>query len=453
MMPTTEITPTTMHTDSIKPKLFYGWRIVAAGAAMLFVTSVVYAQGFSLFTYVMDDIYPFAGFSIPSREGHPSLRLLDYVLRFFPVSAWVGIVVSPVAGSMVDRFGPRRIVPFGAILGGIGYVFINLAHTTWDYHAAVLTASIGFNLCASIVFVSTIGKWFVRHRARAFAVLMTVSALSFIGVPLLGLAIDTFGLRTSMFATGILTAVMSLPVALLMRHRPEDHGIAPDGDKQLASKRREISASPGQVLRLRPFWQLTIAFGIVGFVDSSQLATGNMLDVVNSSYTVVTAPFSVGVLLGIVGVITIGVIGDRVNKRNLLTKLVTVKMVSIGIIVLLSGDFTEFPLHWIAIVPAYLCAQVATGALLPLSYALLADYFGRASLGAVIGISASVIGIVGLVLALVSFPLGLLLGLARGPFGWELILTMIGILVAVHLGKNLESQSRVAARIRLLNRS
>ena len=74
--------------------------------------------------------------------------------------------------------------------------------------------------------------------------------------------------------------IIGIPVALMMRRRPEDYGQLPDGDAELrvadangGTRRpvREISIGVREVLRLRAFWQISIAVSVGQLVSSTNL--------------------------------------------------------------------------------------------------------------------------------------------------------------------------------------
>ena len=433
-----------------KPKLFYGWWIVIAGAVMFSVVTIVYTQGMIHFTHETTSYYALSDFSAGTRWDPRWISNLDFVLSIFPFTLWVNMVFSPFVGIMVDRFGPRRIVFSGAMIGASGFLVASVADATWDYRAAILVVAIGMNLCATVVFVATIGRWFVQRRVLAFSILMGATIFSSWLGSLLAYSIYAFGWRASMVAVAILVLLVGIPVAMVMRRCPESHGVSSDGEKQRPPTKLEISASAGQVLRLRAFWQITIAIGIAGWVGSIQFINDYLAEASDTSASQAGWIFLAAGLLNLAGIITIGFVGDQVNRRALLTKLLILKAIVTGIMALLSGNFVDVPFGWIPMYAAYLCDQFASGVLLPLSFALLADYFGRKSLGAVIGINSSVIGILGVVLA---FAVLILLGSIGSSFRPEHVLAMFGVIVAFHMVRNLEPQSRVAARIKIANRA
>lgn len=421
---------------SSNPKFFYGWWIVIAAGIMLAFTTVVYANGI--------------GILLPS----PYLALL-----VFPIAAGIGILIAPFVGIMVDRYGPRRIVLSGVILAGAGYLLVSITKSTWDFHAAMVPLAIGMNLCATVVFAATVGKWFVKRRVRAFGILMAISSIAPYGTATLGVATEVFDWRSVMIGIAALILLIGLPVALVMRSRPEDEGVLPDGDSAKSDKRQrpivlEVSPNAGQILRLRPFWQITIALALTGSLVATSAAGYQISDFGNLNYSALAIETLASWILVPVGAITMAFVGDRSDKKHLLIKLVALKGVALAMLYLGTMPLVPEPMEVVSILIGQSISSFAAGALVPLVFGVLADYFGRERLGTVFGINSSMselvsIGIIG-VGALFVFVIGW--GSFEFPLWAKLGFWLLRILLAVHLIRTLESKSRVAARIRVMQR-
>ena len=177
-----------------------------------------------------------------------------------------------------------------------------------------------------------------------------------------------------------------------------------------------------------------------------------ILDLYDSENSLIAAiTLSSGIFVPI-GMVTIAFVGDRHEKKDLLTKLIVLKAVALVIVAMGLTQLLPGLLSLVPVLIAQVISNFATGMLLPLSYGVLADYFGRERLGAVIGINSSINVGIGLVAAVASC--AFLIGFRdlSGPFSAGFVFALISILIAVYLSKTLESQSRVAARLRVLKR-
>jgi MFS family permease len=117
---------------------------------------------------------------------------------------------------------------------------------------------------------ATVTRWFHHQRGRALLVLTIAGGLaSTIFLPLTGLLADRLGWRDALLVLAAVLAVGTIPPhALVLRRRPEDLGLAVDGDPPTPAPAgpeagpSAVAADPaaGDVLRLPAFWWLTAAF-------------------------------------------------------------------------------------------------------------------------------------------------------------------------------------------------
>jgi MFS family permease len=81
-------------------------------------------------------------------------------------------LISPFVGTLLDKFGPRKIITFGVFVTGGSFVFLSQVQNLWQYYLAVIMMTVGLSFGTFIVFVVSVGNWFVKKRARALATLM-----------------------------------------------------------------------------------------------------------------------------------------------------------------------------------------------------------------------------------------------------------------------------------------
>src|SRR4029079_1309653 len=76
-----------------------------------------------------------------------------------------------------------------------------------------------------------VATWFVRHRARALTILTFVAGLaSVVYIPLIAWLVRTYGCRQTLIVLAAILALTTiLPHALILRRRPQDLGLLPDG--------------------------------------------------------------------------------------------------------------------------------------------------------------------------------------------------------------------------------
>jgi sugar phosphate permease len=363
-------------------KIFYGWRIVGAGGALQFLQSLLLNQAFGAYLAALVDE---RGWSKTSLAGAAALKSTETA------------VLGPVLGWMVDRFGSRGLIRIGIVTFGIGFMLISRIETLGEFYAAFVVIALGASLCSNFPVSVVIIHWFERRRARALSALQFGQALGGIFVVAVAWSIQHYGWRTTAFASGVVAILLGWPLSAVIRSRPEDLGQAVDG-LPAASKvggHADVTGpraySAREALRTRAFWLISFghAFALFAVTAINVHAISHVKDGLGYSLaqaslviTFVTAGQFGGVLLG-------WVIGDRFEKR--LVAAGCMLMHAAGLLMLTYAGGTA-----IVIVSA-LVHGIAWGLRGPFMQAMRADYFGRTSIGMIIGLSSliTVIGQIG----------------------------------------------------------
>src|SRR6202035_888499 len=198
-----------------KPRLFYGWLVVAAGFAVTFV-------GFGC-------VYSFTAFIDSFEREFGASR--GSVSAVFSLAAFLYFGLGSVSGPLADRFGSRRLAVAGMILVGLGLMAASAARSLTEVYAAYgLGVGLGVG-CAYVPAIGAVQRWFVRR--RGFASGLAVSGIdvgTLVMPPLASFPIESLGWRGAYLTLGALAAVVGGGLALLIEHDPRDRGLGPDGD-------------------------------------------------------------------------------------------------------------------------------------------------------------------------------------------------------------------------------
>ena len=366
-------------------------------------------------------------------------------------------MISPFVGVILDKYGPRKAMAFGILLTGGGFVYMSQMQSLWQFYIAIVLLTLGMSFGTFIVFVVTVANWFVRKRARALATLMSFSAIGGLTLPILVASIDTFGWREVMLACGIGFWLIGFPATLVMRKRPEDYGMVPDGgpDESLVNGKanraggiREQAITMRQAIKLRFFWQLAIVTSLGQLVSSTNLFHfAALLDYGMTAALAAAAAgaVAIGDLSGRAG---IAVIGDRFDKRKMLT--IAMIMQTIGVAGLAGINAEVFGVN-LGLWPLPLFVVffgLGFGSSIPLRLSILGDYFGRTSYGSIVGLTSSVNALFGAAgPALVGF-------IYDGTDSYRLGFTTLAVMlvISIPLALGLEPAGRVAAKARQLAR-
>ena len=156
----------------------------------------------------------------------------------FSIGFIAAITYSPAIGMLMDRWGPRLVIPFGAVLVSTGMILATFVTQPWH-----LDLTMGVLVGGGSIFLSYMGHslflpyWFVRRRGLALGLAFSgVGAGSIVLFPWLQGLITRVGWRQACWVmAGLLLVTVLPPNLLLQRRRPEDLGLRPDGESPSTS--------------------------------------------------------------------------------------------------------------------------------------------------------------------------------------------------------------------------
>ena len=346
--------------------LFYGWRMVAAGCAMRMLGGGFHLYGFTIF------------FLPITNELGLSRAATSLV---FSLARAEGAIEGPLAGYVIDRYGPRPMMLAGIILSGLGYMLL----ATVDSYAAFLIVYLGvISLAFSAGFMHSpmvlANSWFIRRRAMAMTLIS--SAIGIGGTlitPILAFTVAQWGWRYGAFIAGLGLIVTGIPVALYVKRSPESMGLIPDGAPAEApmqfsqatdaqpSNEREFTLK--QALKTAAFWKLILATTTrVGVFNSITVHFVPIMVWRGASEAKAAALLATLALMSLPSHLFIGWIADRVNKPRLMAACM---LIGAGAVAILAYGEGEWALWTFTILFTFV------EALFPVSWATVGDYFGR----------------------------------------------------------------------------
>lgn len=361
-------------------KIFYGWRMVGAGAGIQFLHSGLLLQAFGAYVAVLSEE---RGWSKTALSGGAALQSIE------------GALLGPALGWVMDRFGARAMVQAGIVIFGLGFMVLSQIDTLGGFYGAVLLLALGASLSGYFPLTVAVIHWFRRQRARALSVMGLGLALGGIVVPGVGWVMQTYGWRTTAFASGVLAIVVGWPLARVLRRNPGEVGETEDGlppqppDAKAVDaeepQRREFTAR--EALRTRAFWLLAAAHGFALLVVTavnvhaiSHMKEGLGYSVAQASLviTLMTVSQAAGVLMG-------AALGDHWEKRYVAAGCMLAHMA--GLLML------TYATHPLVVGGFAILHGAAWGLRGPFMQAIRADYFGLRAIGMIMGLSAFIISI------------------------------------------------------------
>jgi MFS family permease len=375
-------------TDSKRPRssLFYGWYIVGACFLISFYCSGVVNLSFTaLIEPVVDEFY--WSYALVSLAA--SIRGLESGL------------LAPLVGFLFDRWGPRKLIFAGATIMGLGLLLLSRTSSLAMFYGSFILISTAISVSIGVVPMTVVGNWFRKRVSLATGIVVSGVAAGGVLVPLVTWVIDAYEWRMAMVIFGLGAWAIIFPLALVVRHRPEQHGYLPDGESsqtidvdevQTAGQYHELDISVKQALKSRVFWHISLGL-VCHFMVAVAVLTHVMpylssigIPRATSSLVAMAMP-----LMTIAGRLGAGWFGDKFDKRW-----VTAIGMALLALSMLVYSYVDVVGTWLLMLVVVLFG-VGYGAQVPMSVALVREYFGRARLGTILGLATGIAYVGGMI--------------------------------------------------------
>lgn len=356
-----------------RPRIYYGWVVLLALAVPQVTSWGVLYYSFAVFVGPMQrDL----GWSRAALTGAFSLALLCSGIAALGVGRWV------------DRHGPRALMTVGScaaallVVAWAGVRSLPLFYLIW--------AGLGVAMAATLYepAFAAVATWFSRRRNRALTILTVVGGLaSVVYLPLSAWLVRAHGWRGALVVLAALLALLTIPPhALLLRRRPEDLGLLPDGaahapDRPGDSPASDRSVSVAVAVRAASFRWLTLAFCLAFFANVA--VTIHLIPFLTdrgfSAGFAASATGAIG-LLALPGRLFLTPLGEWVPRRFVAAVIFALQ--AIGLVVLVTVPSTTGVAVFVALF------GIGFGAITPARAALVAELYGRANYGSISGVLA-----------------------------------------------------------------
>ncbi|HEV8470909.1 MAG TPA: MFS transporter [Candidatus Limnocylindria bacterium] len=350
-------------------RFHYAWVVVAVTFLSLLAAQSVRAAPGIIITSLESEF----GWSRTAISFAISLSILTFGLG------------GPLGGTLIDRFGPRRVMLVGNALivaGLLGLLYVRdlwQMYLLWGIPIGLGTGAVGGVLGAAVAH-----RWFRTQRGviiGAFGAATSAGQLVF--VPAMAQLTVGEGWRWAIGLVLAACALMLVPVAIWMRDRPEDSGAKAFGEGAVvtaAVQAEDRRTTPlRQAMHTRDFWLLAASFFVCGYTSNGLVGTHLIPHAVEHGFTEVMAASAVALLgsMNIVGTLASGWLTDRYDNRKLLAAYYGFRALSLFALPII------YDVRWLFLFAfVYGLDWIAT---VPPTANLVATIYGRASLGTIYG--------------------------------------------------------------------
>ena len=369
--------------SSLKRGFYYGWVVVAVSFITMSLVSPIGTM-FQLFYQALEDEFHWSHGSISGIYGLHQL---------------LNGVISPLVGYLLDRFGPRRVMPIGALILGLGLALSSQINSLWQLYVTFgVVAAFGVAMLQSVPNTVVISNWFIRNRGTAIGIVISGSGFGQLWLtPATQWLILHLGWRATYLVLAPLIFVVPAALILLFQyHKPSDKGLAPYGetDAEKLTARREVVVidkkwaattwTPGLAFRTFRFWAMavmTFFFSAGYFLISSQLFVFTQEHPAFQAHSIIVA-----FILGAEGLhkgsakLFGGMISDRLGREKTIT--MSVGMLILGVIIL---SLVQAHPSALLLYASMILYGMGYGFSLPSMMASYADLFQGPRFGAILG--------------------------------------------------------------------
>ena len=365
-----------------KPRYFYGWNIVGAS----FLAHLSYAEHHSsVLGFFMRPFNDEFGWS------RTQVALVQTIARF--VEAGVTFFIGP----LIDKYGPRALMPIGAVIVGLAMMATTQIETIWQFWLLRgVVVAVGFTFMGHMVTNVAVNKWFVRKRGRAIAFAGMGSNIgNVIMTPATVWILAVYDWRTSFVVFAIVTwLVVLIPSAILMRRQPEDLGLYPDGIDPV-EEASETKPGDGQkpatsdassslepvwtrrwVMATAPFWLLIASISVANLAfQGINISLAPFMQDLNYGDALIATVVTFRAVIMAMALPVWGFVGERAHLPWV--RIAPFIFQGFGSFLFLLADNPVF--LWLAVI----VYGGGFGGVMVVQEVLWANYFGRFSLGLV----------------------------------------------------------------------
>jgi MFS family permease len=394
-----------LATPKPRPGIYYGWYIVGACFVVLGVEAGAGATFPVFFKPLIDEF----GWSRTALSGTVSIGLL------------VGGLATPLWGSWTDRSGARVVVVTAALFAGLSLFFRGQIGTLLQLYWVAALGALFFGGIGLIPLSTAISQWFRSRRGLAMGLTVVGGGVGeFVGPPLANYLVELVGWRQAYSFLAAAFWLTLLPIAaLILRRRPQDLGLLPDGEMAPPVPGDEAAAGPGpaleeepegasdadltlrQAVRTLPFWLIATAF-FLPMMSGIGLFTHLVVIFTDMGTSARTASLALGLIggLSIAGRFGFGFAADRFSVRKAYTGCYVIEALGVSILLTTPWLGTDALFAYVVVY------GLTVGGGLVLAPLIVAECFGLKAMGAIFGVlavAAVVGGAIGPLLAGIIF--------------------------------------------------
>ena len=356
----------------------------------------MFAAGTTVFARMAPSVFVLGIFLSPMADAFGWSRTL--IAGAVSMGAIASMVLSPVIGWGVDRYGSRMILTVSMLVLGAAVTSLAWATAPIFFYMGFATGRIIFHVPVQIGSGAVVSRWFIRKRGRAIGLMYLAGAVGgIVFIQIASLAMSQSGVAAAWIAMGVaVLAVSVIPSALLIVDRPEDIGLVPDGELESRPDTparsaglgaqgapddydMEVDWTPRDAIRTPALWVMVGVTGSLFMIQAGvSVHVGAFYQDRGMSLTIAATAITINGVVSALGSLVWGAVIERIPVRWGMAFLMALSAAST---VLLLSVHTMVAAFTVSAVIGFVAA--GGNVIPPVAYA---SYFGRRSIGSIRGI-------------------------------------------------------------------
>ncbi len=245
--------------------MFYGYRLVAYSFTVCFLAAsfFLHARGVFFPQWMVD-------FDVSRTELSLAVSL----------TLFTGSCVAPFMGFLIDRYSLRVIICCACLWLAMGYVCMQFVDSYIGLMLVLIPfQGLGWTGVGPLVQTKLMVNWFTRNRGMALGISIMGISVAGVMMPIVNAYLaETIGWRDAYLIYATLLLLVVVPATILVvRQKPEDIGLHPDGDPASSSFAANAATSTHgsfistykEFLSSKAFWSVVLTFGLMNGVYSA----------------------------------------------------------------------------------------------------------------------------------------------------------------------------------------
>jgi MFS family permease len=285
------------------------------------------------------------------------------------------LLVAPlfgfVAGWLIDRYGPRKMLMAGALLTGSALIGLSLLNSLGFFYLFYIFNALGYVFGGPLPCQVLISRWFTSNRGKAMGIAYLGIGTGGFLVPLIASALEkNFGWHNALASLGIFVILIAVPLAFFIKDTPV---------KNTAEEKTEVLIPIKHILMSRNFYLLAFgsmcSIGAVGgiFQHLKYYLTDMKMTQLQAAHIM-----SLVLLMSLAGRVIMGLLADLISRKYVMILIYLIVGSSIPLLLL-----PDFPGRIYLFAVIFGIGLGGDYMIIPL---MSGDLFGVRTLGRIMGI-------------------------------------------------------------------